>query len=182
MQNTVRPPHCALGKEPWKKRGKSPDICIRNVEARLKAGTWVCYVRLQPTCSAIQLLCSSLLISQHLCGCSYRLSKSLCESSSPRVMNLFVQERTGLNQLIHFSDVVGRNKYMFHNLPLSWFLARLCRMGNLILLRDTHSSCTVLSGRESCIDTVDGRQSWSPLQIFTRLWPFQSWTPNLILF
>lgn len=123
-------------------------MCIRKVRVHLKAGTWVCYVRLQPTCSAIQLLCSSLPISQHLCGFNNRLSKSLCESSSPREMNLFVQKRTGLNRLIHFSDIVGRNKYTFHNLPLSCFLARLSRKSNLILLRETHSSCTVLSGRE----------------------------------
>lgn len=137
MRSTVRPPHCSLSKRPWKKRGKYPDMCIRKARARLKAGTWVCYVRLQPTCCAIQLLCSSLLISQHLCGFNNRLSKSLCESSSPREMNLFVQKRTVLNQVIHFSDIVGRNKYTFHNLPLSCFLARLCRKSNLILLRDT---------------------------------------------
>lgn len=125
MQSTVRPPHCALGKRPWKEGGKSPGMCVRKVGARLKAGTWVYYVRLQPTCTAIQLLCSPLLISQYLCGCNNRLSKSLCESLSPREMDLFVQKRTGLNRLIHFSDIVGRNKYTFYNLPLSCFLARL---------------------------------------------------------
>ena len=115
-------------------------MCIRKVGALLKERTWVCYMRLQPACTAIQPLCSSLLFSKHLCGCSDRLSKSLCESSSPREMNLFVQKRTGLNQLIHFLDIVGRNKYTFHKLPLSCFLARLSRKSNLILLRERERS------------------------------------------
>lgn len=112
-------------------------MCVRKAGARLKAGTRVCCVRLQPTCAAIQRLCSSLLMSQLLCGCNNRLSKSLCESSSPREMNLFVQKWTGLNRLIHFSDIVGRNKYTFHNLPLSCFLARLQEVQLNFIERDT---------------------------------------------
>lgn len=112
-------------------------MCVRKAGACLKAGTCVYYVRLQPTCAVIQLLCSSSLISQFLCGCNKRLSKSLCESSSPREMNLFVQKRTSLNQLIHFSDIVGRNKYTFYNLPLSCFLARLQEEQLNFIERDT---------------------------------------------
>lgn len=108
-------------------------MCIRKVGAHLKEGTWVCYMRWQPACAALQPLCSSLLISKHLCGCSDRLSKSFYESSSPREMNLFVQKGTGLNQVIHFSDIVRRNKYTLHKLLLSWFLARLFRKSSLIL-------------------------------------------------
>lgn len=104
--------------------------------ALLKEGAWVCYVGWQPACTAVQPLCSSLLISKHLCGSNDRLSKSFCGSSSPRDMNLFVQKRTGLNQLIHFADIVGRNKYTLYKLPLSCFLARLFRKSNLILSRE----------------------------------------------
>lgn len=140
-------------------------MCIRKARARLKAGTWVCYVRLQPTCCAIQLLCSSLLISQQLCGFNNRLSKSLCESSSPREMNLFVQKRTVLNQVIHFSDIVGRNKYTFHNLPLSCFFGQTLQEEQLNFIeRHIQAVQFCQEGRKkNCIDTVDGRQSWSSL-------------------
>lgn len=108
------------------------------------------------------------LNSKHLHGCNDRLSKSLRESSSPREMNLFVQKRTGLNQLIHFSDIVGRNKYTFHKLPLSCFLARLSRKSNLILSRERERDMQALRfcqerRDESCIDTVGGRQYWPSL-------------------
>lgn len=136
-------------------------------------------MRLQPACTAVQPLCSSLLISKHLCSCNDRLSKSLYESSSPREINLFVQKRTGLNQLIHFSDIVGRNKYTFHKLPLSCFLARLSRKSNLILSRERDIQAIQFCQErrdKRCTDTVDGRQSWSSLcgQLLTYRGPFRA--------
>lgn len=92
-------------------------------------------------------------------------------------MNLFVQKRTGLNQLIHFSDIVGRNKYTFHKLPLSCFLARLSRRSNLILSRERerHAGSTVLSGKERRgLYRHCGWQTVLAISLWTYRGPFRS--------
>lgn len=64
VQNTMRPPHCIVGKWPWEKRRQHPDIRLKKGEAL------VMLTGLQPACAAIWPFSGPFLISEQLHSCN----------------------------------------------------------------------------------------------------------------